>query len=324
MNHALGRFAVAFLLAVGAALAQAAPAADPDIAAQARQITTDRKELAKLAAYVDATGDVPDWGRILTDFREKYGTKILQGEKLTSLGVARDVDILTDADRLDKVLADPVPLPDVDPAAKALSAALRKLAPISHELQNYGASNGFLVDKDAKAHALGKPYMDALQAVANAQDELADRLGARDLPLVAAAFLRAPKDSVLYYAAGMTYYGKRNVLDGRALFRVPENTAVLAAYQKSLEQFAAMASSWDKEMMKDRPQGCVGRMVRINFFIGHGREIVDRLQSGEYARRAKKYGEVLTSGRRGGLESDIMGYFDEYRAVVELENQQYC
>jgi hypothetical protein len=323
MNH-LGRLVVAILFAAGVACAHAGPQDDPDVAALARQATTDRKELAKLAAYGDATSDVPDWSRILTEFRENYGTKIAQGEKLSSLNIQRDVDILADADRLDKAVADPTPLPDIDPTARALSAALRKLSPISHELQNYGMSNGFLVDKDAKARALGKPYMEALQAAADAQGQLADRLGARDLRLVAAAFLRAPRDSVLYDAAGMTYYGKRNVLDGRALFRVPENTAVLAAFQKSLEAFAAMATSWDKEMMKDRPQGCPGRMVRINFFIGKGREIVDRLQSGEYARRAKKYGEVLTSGRRGGLESDMMGYYDEYRAVVELENQQYC
>jgi hypothetical protein len=324
MNHSFGRIVVAILIAAAAAFAQAAPPPDPDVAAQARQVTTDRKELAKLAAYVDATSDVPVWSRVLSEFREGAGNKILQGEKLTSLSVARDIDILTDVDRLEKVLANPVPLPDIDPAAKTLVAALRKLAPISHELQNYGASNGFLVDKDAKAHALGKPYMDAVQAVAEAQDDLADRLGARDLRLVAAAFLRAPKDSVLYYAAGMTYYGKRNVLDGRALFRVPENGTVLAAYQKSLEQFGAMATGWEKEMMKDQPQGCPTRMMHVNFFLGSGRQIVDRLQSGEYARRAKKYGEVLTAGRRGGLESDMMSYFDNYRGLVETEDQQRC
>ena len=324
MTDRIGRIVVAFLLVAGTALAQAAPVADPDVAALAKQATSDRKELTKLAAYVDATTDVPEWARVASEFREHAGNQILQGEKLQSLGIERDVDILPDADQLDTVIAQAPPLADVDPAAKALSAALRKLSPISHELLNYGLSKGFLVDKEAKAHALGKPYMDALQAVVKAQDELADRIGARDLPLVAAAFQRAPKDSVMYYAAGMTYYGKRNVLDARALFRVPDNATVLAAFQKSTEQFAAMSAGWEKEMMKDRRDGCPTRMMHINFFIARGRQIADQLLSGYYAKYAKKGGETLTTGRRGGLESDMLEYAAEYRNVVESENQQAC
>jgi len=322
MNH-VGRSAVAVLLAAVTALARAA-GDDPDLAEQARQATTDRKELAKLAAYGDATGDAPNWSRVLHEFREHDGGRFERGEKLAGLAVERDADILVDAERLDKVLADPVALPDVDPAAKALSAALKALAPISHELLTYGQSRGYLADKEAKAHALNRPYMDALQAAADAQERLADRLGARDLRLVATAFSRAPKDSVLYYAAGMTYYGKRAAMDARALMHVPENTTVLGAFQASLEHFAAMSAGWEKEMAKDRPQGCVRRMMQINFFLGSGRQVVDRLRSGEYARRAKKYGEVLTAGRRGGLEADMMAYVDNYANLVDAENQQLC
>jgi hypothetical protein len=318
MNR-LERIAAILSLAGGLVLVSTEPAAAQVPGPPAVQ----RQETAKYSAYIEAINPMPNWAHTLLEFRRESAPAIEQGP-LRSLGVADDYPIDQAYLALDKVLEMPGTLADADPLARQLSANLKALAPISHELQEYGASKGFLVDKGKRARELGKPYMEALQAAAEKQDQLAETLDSRDYKLAADVFAAAPKGTPLYDAAGMTYFGKQNAMDARRLARSPLDAAALAAFQKSTGQFADMAANWNREMRKDQPQGCARRMQPINEFIAMGREIASKLQEGDYARRAKKDGDTPTTGRRGGLDDDIRLFFAMYHSVVIVENQQLC
>lgn len=301
----------------------------PDAAkAQPVQSAGEQQEIQKYNLYVDVAN------KLTTPFQQAHETYVsnqvplLKGNApLTSLNIENDILIDQSTKKLDAALAIDAPIAEIDGAAKDFSAALKKLSPLSHELNNYAGSKGYLADNGDKARELSANYLAALTAVAQAEGAFFDGLGARDQALVKKAFDEAPKDTAAYYRAGLIYYGKINHTDANALFEAPNDPKALDAFEKSLALAADAATGWGKKVAEKSAESgktCNGGMLEINEFIGKSRSIVKDVKDGVYKREAAERNPIPGLKRRTSLMDATNRYNQNYSNMVNRFNFPTC
>jgi len=296
MNHWNWKTALgASLFAASALLAgcgdKTAPADRTGAAPQAKAAPadTEQQQIEKYNIYVDVSNN------LRTSFqqaREEYIAQqvpLLQAKApLTSLRIQNDILIDRSAKKLDTAAAIGAPMPEIDESAKAFSAALKVLSPLSRELNNYANSKGYLADNGDKARQMNTDYLAALTTVAKAEAAFDDGLSARDRALTKEAFEKAPKDTAAYYRAGLIYHGKLNHADANALFESPNDPKALAAFEASLALVAQSAEGWSRKMGEQSAKSgkvCDGGMLKINEFIGQSRSMAKDIKDGVFKRK---------------------------------------
>lgn len=252
------------------------------------QAANEQQLVEKYNIYVDVSNN------LRTSFQQARAEYIAQQlplleakAPLTSLRIQNDIFVDRSARKLDAAVAIAAPLPEIDEPAKAFSAALKVLSPLSRELNNYANSKGYLADNGDKARQLNKDYLAALTGVATAEAAFDDGLGARDRALTKEAFEKAPKDTAAYYRAGLIYHGKLNHNDANALFESPNDPKALAAFEASLALVAESAAGWSQKMSEQSAKSgrsCDGGMLHINEFIGQSRSMVKNIKDGVFKR----------------------------------------
>ncbi|QNK67659.1 DUF3829 domain-containing protein [Variovorax sp. PAMC26660] len=257
--------------------------------AQAQKSNTEQQLVEKYNIYVDVSNSLS------TSFQEARESYVesqlppLQAKApLTSLRIQNDILVDRSAKKLDAAVAIDAPLPEIDESAKAFSAALKVLSPLSRELNDYANSKGYLADNGDKARQMNKDYLAALTTVAQAEAAFDKGLSARDQALTKEAFEKAPKDTAAYYRAGLIYHGKLNHADARTLFESPNDPKALAAFEASLALVADSATGWSKKTAEQSAQSgksCSGGMLQINEFIGQSRSMVKDIRNGVFKRK---------------------------------------
>jgi hypothetical protein len=252
------------------------------------QAANEQQLVEKYNIYVDVSNN------LRTSFQQARVEYIAQQvplleakAPLTSLRIQNDIFVDRSARKLDAAVAIAAPLPEIDEPAKAFSAALKVLSPLSRELNNYANSKGYLADNGDKARQLNKDYLAALTGVATAEAAFDDGLGARAQALTKEAFEKAPKDTAAYYRAGLIYHGKLNHNDANALFESPNDPKALAAFEASLALVAESAAGWSQKMSEQSAKSgrsCDGGMLHINEFIGQSRSMVKNIKDGVFKR----------------------------------------
>lgn len=257
--------------------------------AQAQKSNTEQQLVEKYNIYVDVSNSLS------TSFQEARESYVesqlppLQAKApLTSLRIQNDILVDRSAKKLDAAVAIDAPLPEIDESAKAFSAALKVLSPLSRELNDYANAKGYLADNGDKARQMNKDYLAALTTVAQAEAAFDKGLSARDQALTKEAFEKAPKDTAAYYRAGLIYHGKLNHADARTLFESPNDPKALAAFEASLALVADSAAGWSKKTAEQSAQSgksCNGGMLQINEFIGQSRSMVKDIRNGVFKRK---------------------------------------
>lgn len=266
-----------------------AQAASQGPQAQAKKGNTEQQLVEKYNIYVDVSNSL---STSFQEARENYVEgqlpRLQAKAPLTSLRIQNDILVDRSAKRLDAAVAIDAPLPEIDESAKAFSAALKVLSPLSRELNDYANSKGYLADNGDKARQMNKDYLAALTTVAEAEAAFDKGLSARDQALTKEAFEKAPKDTAAYYRAGLIYHGKLNHADARALFEAPNDPKALAAFEASLALVADSAAGWSKKTAEQATQNgnsCSGGMLHINEFIGQSRSMVKDIKNGVFKRK---------------------------------------
>ena len=286
-------FLGATLIAVSALVTGCGDKADKASQAQppakAKQAGNEQQLVEKYNIYVDVSNNLRT---SFQEARESYvqsQVPLLQGKApLTSLRIQNDILVDRSAKKLDTAAAIDAPLPEIDESAKAFSAALKVLSPMSRELNDYANSKGYLADNGDKARQMSKDYLAALTAVAQAEAAFDKGLSARDQALTKEAFEKAPKDTAAYYRAGLIYHSKVNHADAGALFEAPNDPKALAAFEASLALVADSAAGWSKKIAEQTAQSgksCSGGMLQINEFIGQSRSMVKDIKDGVFNRK---------------------------------------
>ncbi|AIC18968.1 MULTISPECIES: DUF3829 domain-containing protein [Pseudomonas] len=254
----------------------------------AAQVDAKQQEIDKYNQYVGAANSISESFQTFLQRYQQYEVPALAGKApISAFSVGNDILIDRLSQALDGALAIDTPIPEVDQAAQAFSAALKTLSPLSHELQNYATSKGYLSDNGELARRQSQAYLAALTAVSEKEQDFYAGLGARDLALTKQAFDEAPKDTAAYYRAGLIYYGKLNTADAETLFAEPNDPQALAAFEKSLALVADAAAGWNGKVSAQAAQSgksCGGGMLEINEFIGQSRSIIRDVKDGVYKR----------------------------------------
>jgi hypothetical protein len=303
--------------------AQAQAQSQPQVTA--KQSSNEQQLVEKYNIYVDVSNNLRT---SFQEARESYvqgQLPLLQAKApLTSLRIQNDILVDRSAKKLDAAAAIAAPLAEIDDSAKAFSAALKVLSPLSRELNDYANSKGYLADNGDKARQLNKDYLAALTTVAEAEAAFDKGLGARDQALTKEAFEKAPKDSAAYYRAGLVYHGKLNHADAGALFAAPNDPKALAAFEASLALVADSAAGWSRKVAEQSTQSgksCSGGMLQINEFIGHSRSMVKDVKDGAFKR--KETGAMARMGR-SGIADAANRYNQNFANMIGQFNHPLC
>ena len=283
----------ATLVALSALVAGCGDKTAPPASAEAKPAApagNDQQQLVeKYNLYVDVSNNLRT---SFQEARESYvagQVPLLKAKApLTSLRIQNDILVDRSAKKLDAAAAIAAPLPEIDESAKAFSAALKVLSPLSRELNDYANSKGYLADNGDKARQMSADYLAALTTVAQAEAAFDKGLSARDRALTREAFEKAPKDTAAYYRAGLIYHGKLNHSDANALFESPNDPQALAAFEASLALVADSAAGWSRTMSEQSAKSgarCDGGMLQINEFIGQSRSMVKDIKDGVFKRK---------------------------------------
>ncbi|MFM9923652.1 DUF3829 domain-containing protein [Variovorax sp. H27-G14] len=317
--------ASAFLAGCGDKADKVNAASQGQAPAKAEQADNEQKQVEKYNIYVDVSNN------LRTSFQQARAEYVAQQvpllqakAPLTSMRIQNDIFVDRSANKLDSAVAISAPLPEIDESAKAFSAALKVLSPLSRELNNYANSKGYLADNGEKARQLNKDYLAALTAVAQAEAAFDNGLSARDRALTKEAFEKAPKDTAAYYRAGLIYHGKLNHNDANALFESPNDPKALAAFEASLALVADSAAGWSKKVSEQPPRNgrsCDGGMLHINAFIGQSRSIVKDVKDGVFKR--KETGLVARMGN-AGIVNAANRYNQNFANMIGQFNHPMC
>jgi len=285
----------ATLIAISALVAGCGDKADktsqaqPQVNAKPNAASNEQQLIEKYNIYVEVSNNLRT---SFQEARESYvesQVPLLQAKApLTGLRIQNDILVDRSAKKLDSAAAIAAPLPEIDESAKAFSAALKVLSPLSRELNDYANSKGYLADNGDKVRQLNKDYLAALTTVAEAEAAFDKGLGARDQALTKEAFEKATKDTAAYYRAGLIYHGKLNRADAMTLFVAPNDPKALTAFEASLALVAESAAGWSKKMAEQSTQSgksCSGGMLQINEFIGQSRSMVKDIKDGVFNRK---------------------------------------
>lgn len=292
--------------------------------AEPGQSAAEQLQIEKYNLYVEVANSLTT---SFSEAQDNYLTgqmPLLEGKEApTSMRIENDIWVDRSAKNLDTALAIDTPIVEIDAAAKDFSAALKTLSPLSHELNNYADSKGYLADNGDKARALSKDYLAALTVVAEKEQAFYKGLGDRDQALTKEAFEKAPKDSAEYYRAGMIYYGKVNSSDASELFAAPNDAKALEAFEKSLAQVAETADGWNKKITEQSAKSgksCSGGMMEINDFIGQSRSLIKDVKDGKYKGEETQMARMTHSTIRDAA----MRYNGKYSKVIDRFNYPLC
>ncbi|KPN93956.1 DUF3829 domain-containing protein [Pseudomonas nunensis] len=315
----------ATLVAASAMLAGCGDKPDTAASAQPSQSAAEQQQIEKYNQYVDVANSLTT---SFQEARENYVTQqmpLLQGKEApTSMRIENDILVDRSAKQLDAAAAIDTPIVEIDAAAKDFSAALKVLSPLSHELNNYANSKGYLADNGDKARQLSKDYVAALTLVAQKEQAFYKGLSDRDQALTKEAFDKAPKDTAAYYRAGVIYYGKVNNADANVLFAAPNDPKALDAFEKSLAQVAYAAAGWDKKVTEQSAKSgksCNGGMLEINDFLGQSRSLVKDIKDGVFKREETG---IMARMSSSNIVNSANRYNSKYSNVIDRFNHPLC
>ncbi|MGF6113755.1 YiiG family protein [Pseudomonas sp. ADAK2] len=315
----------ATLVATSALLAGCGDKPDATAAAQPKQSAAEQQQIEKYNLYVDVANSLTTSFQEAQDNYLNQQMPLLKGKEApTSMRIENDILVDRSATKLDAAAAIDSPIVEIDAAAKDFSAALKTLSPLSHELNNYADSKGYLADNGAKARELSKDYLAALTLVAQKEQAFYKGLSDRDQALTKEAFDKAPKDTAAYYRAGLIYYGKLNNADANVLFAAPNDPAALDAFEKSLAQVADAATGWNKKVTEQSAKSgksCNGGMLEINDFLGQSRSMIKDVKDGVFKREETG---VMARMSSSNIANSAKRYNSKYSNVINRFNYPMC
>lgn len=326
----------ATLIAITAFVAGCGDKADKASRAQTTgktaQAGNEQQFVEKYNIYVDVSNSLSTSFEEARDSYVESQVPRLQGKApLTSLRIQNDILVDRSAKKLDTAAAIDAPLPEIDESAKAFSAALKVLSPLSRELNDYANSKGYLADNGDKARQMSKDYLAALTAVAQAEAAFDKGLGARDQALTREAFEKARKDTAAYYRAGLIYHGKLNHADARTLFESPNDPKALAAFEASLALVADSAAGWSRKIAEQSAESsaaarsCSGSMLHINEFIGQSRSMVKDIKAGVFNRKETgAMARMPAYMRSSSIVSSANRYNQNFANMIGQFNHSLC
>lgn len=296
------------------------------------QAANEQKLVEKYNIYVEVSNDL---STSFQQVREEYMAQqvpLLQAKApLTSMRIQNDIWIDRSAKKLDSAAAIDAPLPEIDASAKAFSAALKVLSPLSRELNNYASSKGYLADNGDKARQMNADYLAALTTVAQTEAAFDNGLSARDRALTKEAFEKAPKDTAAYYRAGLIYHGKLNHNDANVLFESPNDPKALAAFEASLALVADSAAGWSRKIAEQSAdnsaaaKSCSGSMLHINEFIGQSRSMVKDIKAGVFNRKETgAMARMPAYMRSSSIVSSANRYNQNFANMIGQFNHSLC
>lgn len=315
----------ATLVATSALLAGCGDKPDATAAAQPKQSAAEQQQIEKYNLYVDVANSLTTSFQEAQDNYLNQQMPLLKGKEApTSMRIENDILVDRSATKLDAAAAIDSPIVEIDAAAKDFSAALKTLSPLSHELNSYADSKGYLADNGAKARELSKDYLAALTLVAQKEQAFYKGLSDRDQALTKEAFDKAPKDTAAYYRAGLIYYGKLNNADANVLFAAPNDPAALDAFEKSLAQVADAATGWNKKVTEQSAKSgksCNGGMLEINDFLGQSRSMIKDVKDGVFKREETG---VMARMSSSNIANSAKRYNSKYSNVINRFNYPMC
>lgn len=315
----------ATVVATSALLAGCGDKPDATAAAQPKQSAAEQQQIEKYNLYVDVANSLTTSFQEAQDNYLNQQMPLLEGKEApTSMRIENDILVDRSAKQLDTAAAIDAPIVEIDAAAKDFSAALKTLSPLSHELNNYANSKGYLADNGDKARQLSKAYLAALTLVAQKEQAFYKGLSDRDQALTKEAFDQAPKDTAAYYRAGVIYYGKLNNADANVLFAAPNDAAALDAFEKSLAQVADAAAGWDKKVTEQSTKSgksCNGGMLEINDFLGQSRSLIKDIKDGVFKREETG---VMARMSSSNITNSANRYNSKYSNVINRFNHPMC
>ncbi|WP_079211031.1 DUF3829 domain-containing protein [Brucella pituitosa] len=277
---------------------------------------SEDQEIVKYNRYVKVANDGSDFGAHLAEHVRYFQARLRNGQELAHYSVESPSRIKRVREALDKALAIPVPLLELDKAAEDLSLALRQIEPLTRELDNYAQSNGFLADEGKKAREIDPRYVIGMQRVAAAEAEFFSGIQKRDDIYTLAAFERAPRDSVEYFRMGIVLYSKRSARLADDLFQSEGEEHAARTFDDSLNEVAEMAERWEKQIRKARPDGCTGMMRSVNSVLARGRTAIRNARKGRYKRQR--------SSAIDQSEMDAKAFSEAYNEMIKGINRNQC
>jgi hypothetical protein len=286
--------------------------------AKAPEAATAQAEITKYNQYVDTANSISTTFEQALERYEAYAVPALkEGKPLKDFVISNDSTIQRTKEKLDRALAMTTPIAEIDGPAKEFSDALGKLAPLSHELQNYAAAKTFLSDNGALAREKSPAYVAALTEVVKAENGFYRGISIKDTANTKEAFEKAKKDTVAYYRAGMVYYGKATMDKASGVFEGKG----LGADQDAFKQ-NEMALGFDKKTREADAKGCSGMMMNVNGFLASGRKILEHTNNGRYKEDAARTGAFKMM--RPTIEDDANSLRQNFNNLISDLNIGRC
>ena len=291
--------------------------------AKASEPTTAQSEIIKYNQYVDTANSISTTFEQALERYEAYAVPALkEGKPLKDFVISNDSTIQRTKEKLDRALAMPTPIAEIDAPAKAFSDALGKLAPLSHELQNYAAAKTFLSDNGALAREKSPAYVAALTEVVKAENGFYRCISIKHTANTKEAFEKAKKDTVAYYRAGMVYYGKATMDKASGVFEGKGLGADQEAFKQELDKMNEMALGFDKKTREADAKGCSGMMMNVNGFLASGRKILEHTNNGRYKEDAARTGAFKMM--RPTIEDDANSLRQNFNNLISDLNIGRC
>ena len=291
--------------------------------AKAPEAATAQAEITKYNQYVDTANSISTTFEQALERYEAYAVPALkEGKPLKDFVISNDSTIQRTKEKLDRALAMTTPIAEIDAPAKEFSDALGKLAPLSHELQNYAAAKTFLSDNGALAREKSPAYVAALTEVVKAENGFYRGISIKDTANTKEAFEKAKKETVAYYRAGMVYYGKATMDKASGVFEGTGLGADQDAFKQELDKMNEMALGFDKKTREADAKGCSGMMMNVNGFLASGRKILEHTNNGRYKEDAARTGAFKMM--RPTIEDDANSLRQNFNNLISDLNIGRC
>ncbi|ALM87107.1 hypothetical protein ASB57_19555 [Bordetella sp. N] len=298
-------------------------AEDSAQSAKAQAASAEQAQILKFNQYVDTANGLGDSFSEVLERYTKYNVKAVEAKgPIKNFTIQNDIYVDRTKAGLEKALAMQPAMPALDGPAKPFAEALGKLSPLSHDLQNYSESKGYLADDGAKARELNAAYVAALTEVVKQEDAFFSGLSEQDLQNTKTAFESAKKDSAAYYRIGLVYWGKAAQAQAGTFMAGEGLGEHVQGFKDAVNLVNDMGQGYDKKVREQNQKGCPSLMMQVNAYVGVGRTVVKRTEDGFYVKEAKDrspYMQHMSSER-----DDIRTLRQNFNNVVNALNIQTC
>ncbi|WP_233233855.1 DUF3829 domain-containing protein [Bordetella sp. LUAb4] len=319
-RHALVLAAACVLAACGddkPKSAESAPSAKSQAAA------AEQAQVLKYNQYVDTANGVSTSFSEALERYNKYNTPAVNAKKpIKDFTIQNDIYIDRTKAGLEKALAMQPAMPALDSPAKPFADALGKLSPLSHELQNYSASKGYLADDGAKARELSAAYVAALTEVVKQEDAFYSGLSDQDMQNTKTAFENAKKDSAAYYRIGLVYWGKAAQAQASTFLAGEGLGEHVQGFKDAISQVNDMGQGYDRKAREQNQKGCPSLMMHVNQYVADGRTIIKSTEDGSYVNDAKNRPAVMQHMSRE--RDNIRDLRQHFNNIVSALNTNAC